>query len=670
MQFGQYELRELIAVGGMAEVYKGRVVGAEGFEKYVAIKRILPDLSEDERFVKMLLTEARIHSALSHRNIVQIHDLGISEDGEYFIVLEYVEGYDLRMILEQLVASGDIIPEALSLHIASEIAQGLHFAHEQRGADGQPLGLVHRDVSPSNLLISLAGEVKLSDFGLAKRRHDRSVVGSLKGNLTYMSPEQARQAPLDRRTDVFSLGAVLFEMLTGQRLREIRDEVSAFREVASGHVPSVRAVRPDLPEDFERLLARALAPDPEGRFADAAAFGAAIRGVLASMNTPVGASDLQQLLSTLKPARRPRELVPERSKVIRLGPEALALGDAIAAPLPAGPAPAPGMTPPVPRAPGGITNLVDLSDAAADADSEAITQARNGRSGARAAEASARPLATPPPTAPLPPVQPWRTTPRAQLPAARGTPSAPFTAAGGDGAPARLHSLASASAAPVVNSSWGGGAATAAAAVAVQRLPTVDTLPAAPPGRPAARLRRETARVVFRPGGTWRSLVVAVSAALLLVAGAVHLLVVPLDVLVVWRKPAKLVVTSDPEGAEVKLDGAPLGTATPIDAIVRRDRFDHVLLLAAPGYRPARQIVRYDSAVTLSAHVRLEKEPAPTLEALPAPAPPSPASEAPAPAATQPTADKPKAAGKVAKSRAARPVKPPAKVKKRVVRRR
>ena len=122
MKFGQYELRELIAVGGMAEVYKGRVVGAEGFEKYVAIKRILPDLAEDERFVKMLLTEARIHSALSHRNIVQIHDLGISEDGEYFIVLEYVEGFDLRIVTEQIAEQGEIIPEALSLHIASELA--------------------------------------------------------------------------------------------------------------------------------------------------------------------------------------------------------------------------------------------------------------------------------------------------------------------------------------------------------------------------------------------------------------------------------------------------------------------------------------------------------------------------------------------------------------------
>src|SRR3954454_4927642 len=179
MKFGQYELRELIAVGGMAEVYKRRVGGAEGFEKLVAIKRILPDLAEDERFVKMLLTEARIHSALSHRNIVQIHDLGISSDEEYFIVLEYVEGYDLRVVQEQLAAEDEILPEALSLHIAAEVAQGLHFAHEMRGAYGQPLVIVHRDVSPSNVLISMAGEVKLSDFGLAKRRHDRSFIGSL-----------------------------------------------------------------------------------------------------------------------------------------------------------------------------------------------------------------------------------------------------------------------------------------------------------------------------------------------------------------------------------------------------------------------------------------------------------------------------------------------------------
>src|SRR5262245_7815159 len=339
MKFGQYELLEQIAVGGMAEVFKGRVVAAEGFEKLVAIKRILPDLAEDDRFVKMLLTEARIHSALSHRNIVQIHDLGISESGEYFIVLEYVEGYDLRVIMDQIHGAGEIIPEALSLHIAAEIAQGLNFAHELRGPDGQALGLVHRDVTPSNILISFAGEVKLSDFGLAKRRHDRSVVGSLKGNLAYMSPEQAKQAQLDRRTDIFSLGAILFELLTGKRLREITDEVQGWNQVASGVLPSARQVRPDLPATVEPVLDRALAVDPEKRFPDAAGFGAQIRNVLGDLSVAVGASDLAALLGVIQPPRRSRTLMTERSKVIRLGPEAQALKEAIAAP--ATPAPVP-----------------------------------------------------------------------------------------------------------------------------------------------------------------------------------------------------------------------------------------------------------------------------------------------------------------------------------------
>lgn len=324
MKFGQYELLERVAVGGMAEVYRGRVAGAEGFEKWVAIKRILPEFARDERFINMMLTEARIHSALSHRNIVQIHDLGISEDGEYFIVLEYVEGHDLRAIMEAASELGVQIPDSLALHIADELAQALHFAHELTDSAGQPLGIIHRDVSPSNVLISNSGEVKLSDFGIAKRRHDHSFVGSLKGNLVYMSPEQARRVPLDRRTDVFSLGAVLFEMLTGHKVRDITDEVSGFRDVASGVVRSARSLRPDLPQAYEDLLARALASNPRDRFQDAAAFGAAIRELRRGHEAPVGPTDMKELIEVLNPPRRARSPV-ERSKVIRLGPEFKAL---------------------------------------------------------------------------------------------------------------------------------------------------------------------------------------------------------------------------------------------------------------------------------------------------------------------------------------------------------
>jgi hypothetical protein len=661
MKFGQYELLEPIAIGGMAEVFKGRVVAAEGFEKYVAIKRILPDLAADERFVKMLLTEARIHSALSHRNIVQIHDLGISEKGEYFIVLEYVEGYDLRVITEQLAREKEIIPEALSLYIAAEVAEGLHFAHEMRGPDGQPLGLVHRDVTPSNVLISFAGEVKLSDFGLAKRRHDNSVVGSLKGNLAYMSPEQAKQAPLDRRTDIFSLGALLFELLTGRRLREITDEIAGWSQVASGVVPSARRLRPDLPAPIERLLDMALAPDPAHRFPDAAAFGVALRDALAKMNIPVGASDLAALLGVVTPPRRARSLMLEASKVIRLGSEAQALREAIAAPVTPAPVVPPGMTPASPRA--RDLAAVRYRDPAATPQVEVHPPAE-----------SRDPLATPLPAAPLPPARtrgytphqpsarprrPSGATPAAtpRPPVARPRSPAPTPAEGNRPAGERqrntLGPTPSGGNRPVANRprpqptppvgnplgpppgdprgplfrtpSYGVrrptgpivaiGPAGAVTSPAAPRRPTPSPrqAPFGQPARQAAlvqpREQRETARVQLRPRRRWGG---SLFLLLLLLAGAaagVHFYLIPLDVLVTWREPAGLSIASDPDGAALLLDGVPLARPAPTTVSVRRDRAEHVIDAKLPGYRPARETVRYDRSVGLAFLLRLEKDP-------------------------------------------------------------
>ncbi len=670
MKFGQYELLELIAVGGMAEVFKGRVVAAEGFEKFVAIKRILPDLAEDERFVKMLLTEARIHSALSHRNIVQIHDLGISEDGQYFIVLEYVEGYDLRIITEQLAAEGEIIPEVLSLHIASELAQGLHFAHELKGEDGQPLGLIHRDVTPSNVLISLAGEVKLSDFGLAKRRHDRSVVGSLKGNLSYMSPEQAMQVRVDRRTDIFSLGAVLFELLTGRRLREITNEVAGFSQVASGVVPSVRTLRPDLPTTIERLLDRALAADPDQRFPDAGAFGNAIRQALAEMNVPVGASDLGALLGVVNPPRRPRSLTIERSKVIRLGPEARALREAFAAP--ATPAPTVGLAPrdrketprgrqetprgrqetprgrqETPRAVPPRKTPPTTRDAVGGA---ARTVAALAAPAARSAAPAVDPDATPPPTTPLPPLRPRASTPRPPTTAdgqrsgpppdgrvrrpsnppmsARGPLQSSRTTTGQHAAavPQRAPGSASGRTQPIPGTPAHGiarpqpGAQARRTQSAPFGMPSA-ALPAFAPGRP----QRETARVQqLRPRSRWRSALLF----LIVIAGggaaAVHRWVVPLDVLAAWRNPAQLSIATDPSGAGLRLDGATLPGLSPTTVAVRRDLLDHVVEATLPGYRPARAIVRYDKTLALSFLMPLQAAPPP-----PKPEPPQPSAPQP-----------------------------------------
>ncbi|HEY2901402.1 MAG TPA: protein kinase [Polyangia bacterium] len=676
MKFGQYELLELIATGGMAEVYRGRVVGAEGFEKFVAIKRIVPDLSEDDRFVKMLLTEARIHSGLSHRNIVQIHDLGISEGGEYFIVLEFVDGYDLRMIMEQLEAEGEIIPEALSLHIASELAQGLHFAHEQRGSNGRPLGLVHRDVSPSNVLISKAGEVKLSDFGLAKRVHDRSVVGSLKGNLGYMSPEQARQAALDRRTDIFSLGAVLFEMLTGKRLREITNEVKTWNDVAAGMIPSARAIRPDLPDGFERLLARALAPEPSGRFPTAAAFGSEIRALLSKMNMPVGASDLQALLSIINPPRKLRSLM-ERSKVIRLGPEVQALEEAAkrsgvvtpAASAPALPQSPRGFVVPAPnrRDPAAYSTPVIGQPAVPAQPSLTSTQSLPGpaRVPPPVAPAPTPPrlpattLSGPPPfngpsatkrSAPvMPPIsyagpggqstipgvpQPVQMTARRReitpvgwpsppAPSPTTPPATPPSVAGSSSRPPSAPHLSLSS--PPSRSPSGPQTPLASlrpaprppsGSMSPEALAVAATMPAL--HRPEPELGEPLSEDDLRPRpvGLWPPVLLGTMALLALAAVAVHFVLVPLDVLVTWLQPAALTVASDPPGADVLLDGVKLGTPTPVATSVARDRFDHVLEVSRAGYRRVHQVVRYDRARSLAFDVALQKSSGSDLGAL------------------------------------------------------
>ena len=644
----------------------------------------------------MLLTEARIHSALSHRNIVQIHDLGISEDGQYFIVLEFVEGYDLRIISEQLTAEGEIIPEALSLHIASEIAQGLHFAHEMRDPDGLSLGLIHRDVTPSNILISFAGEVKLSDFGLAKRRHDRSVVGSLKGNLSYMSPEQAMQGTLDRRTDVFSLGAVLFEMLTGRRLREITNEVAAFSHVASGIIPSARQIRPDLPVAIERLLDRALAADPAQRFPDAAAFGTAIREVLGQMNVPVGASDLGALLGLVNPPRRPRLLMLERSRVIRLGPEAQALREAFAAPATPAPLTSPGMTPAAPSS--GRASGSRAAVAAPSGSRAAVASAAVGADATTPAIES-DPMATPPPTAPLPPLRPRQRTPHHPAPSDAHRPSAAPTSARTTGQRPAVPQRAPMTATPAHGSRRppmgpspahgtqrppmgpspaygtqrppmgpspayegsrrptsqtrplgvqrpqrpmvGPGAGPQAQPIAGtpahgMRRPGMGATPAFGTQRPArplgqpgqapfggqagiptgvptkfdvSRAQRETARVQLRSRRPWRSVLLVL---LLLVGGglaAVHRFLIPVDVLLVWLKPAWIAIATEPEGATLRLDGVALHATSPTALSVKRDLADHVIEATLAGYRPARAVARYEKSVGPSFMLRLEKDP-------------------------------------------------------------
>ncbi|HET6583287.1 MAG TPA: serine/threonine-protein kinase, partial [Nannocystaceae bacterium] len=265
---GRYQVMRRIAVGGMAELYLARHVGRAGFEKVVAIKRVLPHLTEDAKFVDMFLDEARLAAGLDHSNIASVIDFG-SAGREHFMAMEYVHGRNVRDILKQGGA-----PLACALTIVKCVAAALHYAHERCGADGLPLGLVHRDVSPSNILVSYAGDVKLCDFGIAKATTQSTATrtGTIKGKLSYMAPEQIRGERLDRRADVFALGVVAYELCTGKRCFFASGEFALINRVAEGRFERPSAVVPGFSARLERILLDALAVDPEARTPTARAF--------------------------------------------------------------------------------------------------------------------------------------------------------------------------------------------------------------------------------------------------------------------------------------------------------------------------------------------------------------------------------------------------------------
>jgi serine/threonine protein kinase len=216
--FGKYQLLDLLAKGGMGEVWRARSHGVEGFEKVLVIKRVLPALSQVSRFVEMFIAEAKIAVTLTHANIVQVFDLGIA-DGTYFLAMEYVPGADLGSALRWARKAERKFPQELSVYIVSELAKGLDYAHRRRDAELLPLGIVHRDVSPENVLLSYEGEVKLTDFGIAKSRESVYAPRELPpGKFAYLAPEQARAEAIDVRADVYGLGSVLFELLAGEIL--------------------------------------------------------------------------------------------------------------------------------------------------------------------------------------------------------------------------------------------------------------------------------------------------------------------------------------------------------------------------------------------------------------------------------------------------------------------
>ena len=267
---GRYRIDHLLARGGMGEVYLGRVEGAHGFARPVVIKVIRTELVANERVALMFVDEARIAAGLHHRNIVQIIDFDLF-DGGAFLVTEHIAGCDLRQLLHHLRTAP---PFEVAVAILAELATGLHAAHEARDGEGAPLHLVHRDVSPGNVLLGIHGEVKLADFGVAKARSRsyHTVSGSIKGKAPYMAPEQILGEPIDRRADVFSLGVLLFELTTRTRLYSAHPNVTAMKRILDGAVPDPAERRPGYPPELARIVRRALARQPDDRHPTAREF--------------------------------------------------------------------------------------------------------------------------------------------------------------------------------------------------------------------------------------------------------------------------------------------------------------------------------------------------------------------------------------------------------------
>ena len=267
---GRYHIDQLLARGGMGEVYVGRVVGAHDFVRPIVIKVIRTELLANERIALMFVDEARIAAGLHHRNIVQIIDFDLFDGGAY-LVTEYIAGCDLRTLLHHLRAAPRF---EIAVAILVELATGLDAAHEARDGEGTPLNLVHRDVSPSNVLLGIHGEVKVADFGVAKARSRsyHTVSGSIKGKAPYMAPEQILGEPVDRRADVFSLGVLLFELTTRTRLYSAHANNAAMKHILEGHVPDPAERRPDYPPALTAIVRRALARHPDERYASARAF--------------------------------------------------------------------------------------------------------------------------------------------------------------------------------------------------------------------------------------------------------------------------------------------------------------------------------------------------------------------------------------------------------------
>jgi serine/threonine-protein kinase len=292
----------------MAEIYLARQLGPEGFEKLLVVKRILPHLAENDDFVTMFLDEARIAARLNHPNVVQIFDLG-AQDDTFFIAMEYIHGEDVRRVWKQAERMGQPIPTELICRIIIDACAGLDYAHKKTDPSGRPLNIVHRDISPQNILVSFEGAVKVVDFGIAKAADQATVTrsGVLKGKYSYMSPEQASGQPIDCRTDIFALGVVLYELLTGTRLFKRATDIQTLNAVTECKVAPPSEIDHRLPKALDAIVMKALAKDRTRRYAEARQLGADLESWLLSEGLPSSSTHLAEFLQRIYAERLARE---------------------------------------------------------------------------------------------------------------------------------------------------------------------------------------------------------------------------------------------------------------------------------------------------------------------------------------------------------------------------
>lgn len=313
VKFGKYLLTRRVAVGGMAELFKAKLIGIKGFEKTLAVKRILPEFSEDDEFIQMFVDEARISSHLHHPNIVQVFDFG-AVDRAYYIAMEFIDGPNLKHLLQRVLKAKGRFPRNVAIYVISEISKALDYAHHVRIEGAAVLNLVHRDVSPQNILASRTGLIKITDFGIAKAeiKLSQTQPGKIQGKFSYMSPEQSAGKDIDHRSDIFSLGIIAYEILSGIKLYGAEDTRQRYKEVREANIPRLGALVPDLPAQLESLVMRMLAKDPNDRPQTCAEVTKELSEVLSNIPTERLTEELGQLVEESFPAEQSDSSVGRR----------------------------------------------------------------------------------------------------------------------------------------------------------------------------------------------------------------------------------------------------------------------------------------------------------------------------------------------------------------------